>query len=124
MSDGKELQVIVKAKDLAEHTFRVTSNCKVFPKKYRFNIVNEMLCKSLHIHNKLLEANRTLLKEDKLRRQELQTEAITYCEELQFYIELSVRLEIISFERAEYWSGLVSDVKRMTIAWRKRDKER
>ncbi len=123
MSDGKQLQVIVKAKDLAEHTFRVASNSKVFPKKYRFNIVNEMLCKSMHIHNKLLEANRTLLS-DKKRRLELQTEAITYCEELQFYIELSVRLGIISFDRAGYWSGLVSDVKRMTIAWRQRDKER
>ena len=123
MSDGKGLQVIVKAKDLAEHTYRVASNDKVFPKKYRFNIVNEMLCKSLHIHNKLLEANRTLLN-DLGRRQELQTEAITYCEELQFYIELSVRLGILSYDRAEYWSGLVSDVKRMTLAWRKRDKER
>ena len=123
MSDGKELQVIIKAKDLAEHTFRVTSNCKVFPKKYRFTLVDKMQCKSLGIHDKLLEANRTLLS-DKYRRQELQTDAITYCEELQFYIELSLRLEIIPPNRAEYWSGLVSDVKRMSIAWRKRDKER
>lgn len=123
MSNGKELQVIVKAKELAEHTIRVTSNNKVFPKKFRFSIVNEMQCKSLYIHNKLLEANRTLLK-NKDKRSELQTDAITYCEELQFYIELSVRLEIISYERAEYWSGLVSDIKRMTIAWRQRDKER
>ena len=124
MSEGKELQVIVKAKELAEHTYRVASNDKVFPKKYRFSIVYEMLCMSLHIHNKLLEANRTLLKEDKKSRQELQTEAIIYCEELQFYIELSVRLGILPFAKAEYWSGLVSDVKRMTLAWRKRDKER
>ena len=36
-----ELQVILKAMELAEHTLKLTSNCNRYPKKYRFSrIVN------------------------------------------------------------------------------------
>lgn len=31
-----ELQVILKSKELAEHTLRITSNCNRYPKKWRF----------------------------------------------------------------------------------------
>ena len=37
-----DLKVILKAKDLAEHTLRVTSNCNRYPKKYRFSLVDKM----------------------------------------------------------------------------------
>ena len=117
-----ELQVIVKAKDLAEHTIRVTSNCKTFPKKYRFTLVDKMQVKSLNIYESLIEAN--ILRVGDEERKALQTRAITFCDELQFYIELTVRLEIIGANRAEYWISLISAIKSMTIAWRKRDKER
>lgn len=30
-----DLKVIVKAKELATHTFKLTSNCNRYPKKYR-----------------------------------------------------------------------------------------
>ncbi len=39
---GTELKVILKAKDLAEHKLRVTSNCNRYPKKYRFSLVDKM----------------------------------------------------------------------------------
>ena len=76
MDKSKELQVIVKAKELAEHTIRKTSNCKNFPKKYRFTLVDKMQVKSLQIYEKLMEANSTKLA-DKEKRLELQTQAIT-----------------------------------------------
>lgn len=122
MDNGKELQVIVKSKDLAEHTIRVTSNCKTFPKKYRFTLVDKMQVKSLKIYENLMEAN--ILRVGDTERRTLQTQAITYCDELQFFIELTVRLGIIAVNRAEYWISLISAIKSMTIAWRKRDKER
>ena len=120
--DNKELQVIVKAKDLAEHTIRVTSNCKTFPKKYRFTLVDKMQVKSLNIYESLMEAN--ILRVGDEERRVLQTKVITLCDELQFFIELTVRLEIIGTNRSEYWISLISAIKSMTIAWRKRDKER
>lgn len=121
--NDKEMLVIIKAKELASYTLKITSNSKNFPKKFRFTLVDKMLTKSFNIYESLLEANRTRI-ENKVLRGDLQTKAITYCEELQFYIELSLNNNIITPQRAEYWSSLVTDIKRMTIAWRKRDKER
>ena len=119
-----ELQVIVKAKQLAAHTLKVTSNCNRYPKKYRFSLVDKMQIKSLDIYEALMEANRTALADYKRERSELQTKAITYCDELIFYIELSYELNIISDGSMEYWSKMVTDIKRMAIAWRTKDKGR
>ncbi len=119
-----ELKVILKAKDLAEHTLRVTSNCNRYPKKYRFSLVDRMQIKSLNIYEALMEANRTDLKDYKRDRLELQTSAITYCDELLFYIELSYKLNIINDKSMEYWSKMVSDIKHMVIAWRSKDRQR
>ena len=119
-----ELKVILKAKDLAEHTLRVTSNCNRYPKKYRFSLVDKMQNKALEIYEYLFEANRTDLKLYKRERSELQTKAITHCDILSFYIELSYKLNIINDKSMGYWSKMVSDVKHMAIAWRTKDKER
>ena len=119
-----EFKVILKAKDLAEHTLRITSNCNRYPKKYRFSLVDKMQNKSLDIYESLMEANRTDLTDCKRERSELQTRAITYCDELLFYIELSYKLNIINDKSMEYWSKMVSDIKHMAIAWRSKDKER
>lgn len=119
-----ELKVILKSKELAEHTLRITSNCNRYPKKYRFSLVDKMQNKALEIYECLNEANRTDLKTYKRDRLELQTNAITKCDELLFYIELSMKLNIINAKSVEYWSKMVSDIKHMTIAWRTKDKLR
>ena len=80
--------------------------------------------KALEIYEYLLEANRTDLKSYRRERSELQTKAITHCDELLFYIELSQKLNIINMKSMEYWSKMVSDIKHMAIKWRSTDKER
>ena len=117
-------KTVLKAMDLAEHTLRITSNCNRYPKKYRFSLVDKMQNKSLEIYECIMEANRTDLKHFKRERQELQTKAITYCDQLLYYIELSHELNIINEKSMEYWSKMVSDIKRMTIAWRTKDRNR
>lgn len=119
-----KLKVVLKAEELAEHTLRVTSNCNRYPKKWRFSLVDKMQNKSLEIYEYLHEANRTDLKLYGRERSELQTKAITHCDELLFYIELSQKLNIINTKSMEYWSKMVTDVKHMAIAWRSKDKER
>ena len=57
-----ELQVILKAMELSEHTLRLTSNCNRYPKKYRFSLVDKMQNKCLCIYESLMEANRTDIK--------------------------------------------------------------
>ncbi len=120
----QELEVIIKAKQLAIHTLKLTSNCNRYPKKYRHSVVDRMQLKSMDIYTSLMEANRTDLTAYKRERLELQTKAITYCDELLFFIEISYELNIISDGSMQHWSKMVTDIKHMTIAWRSRDKER
>lgn len=122
MSDN-DLKVIVKAKELAVHSFKLTSNCNRYPKKYRHSLVDKIQIKSLEIYETLFEANRINNNTDKHLRCETITKAITYCDELLFFIELSMNLNILNGNSAGYWSKMVSDVKYMSIAWRTKEKK-
>ena len=114
-----DLKVIVKAKELAVHSFKLTSNCNRFPKKYRHSIVDRIQIKSLEIYEMLFEANRINNMTQKRERCEVITRAITFCDELLFYIELSMNLGLLSGNSLAYWSKMVSDVKYLSIGWRK-----
>ncbi len=118
-----DLKVIVKAKELAIHSFRLTSNCNRYPKKYRHSLVDKIQIKSLEIYETLLEANRINNVTNKFLRCETITKAITYCDEMLFYIELSMNLSLLKKQSAAYWSKMVSDVKFMSIAWRTKERK-
>ena len=122
MADN-DLKVIVKAKDLAVHSFKLTSNCNRYPKKYRHSLVDRIQIKSLDIYETLLEANRIHNVTHKRERCEQITRAITLCDELLFHIELSMMLELLNDKSAEYWSKMVQDVKYMAIAWRTKERQ-
>ena len=121
---NEDLRVITKAKQLAKHTLIMTSNARRYPKKFRFSLVDKMQNKALEIYELLFEANRTDLKDYKRARLEIQTKAITHCDELMYFIELSYELNIINSGSMEAWSKMVMDVKHMAIAWRTKDRNR
>lgn len=118
-----DLKVIVKAKELAVHSFKLTSNCNRYPKKYRHSLVDRIQLKSMDIYETLLEANRINNATRKWDRCEMITRAITLCDELLFYIELSMLLDLLNDNSAAYWSKMVSDVKYMSIAWRTKERQ-
>jgi hypothetical protein len=118
----KELKVIIKAKELAVHTLKLTSNSNRYPKKYRHSLVDRMQLKSLDIYTELFEANRTSNITDKVDRVKKITNAITYSDELLFFIELSMNLGLLTDNSRAYWTELVCDVKYMAIAWRTKEK--
>lgn len=118
----KELKVIIKAKELAKHTFTLTSNSNRYPKKYRHSLVDRMQLKSIDIYTELFEANRTSNITDKVERIKKISNAITYCDELLFFIELSMQLHLLTDNSMAYWTELVCDVKYMAIAWRNKEK--
>lgn len=118
-----DLQVIIKAKELAVHSFKLTSNCNRYPKKYRHSLVDKIQIKSLEIYEILFEANRINNTTNKHLRCETITKAITYCDELLFFIELSMNLNLLTDKSAEYWSKMVCDVKYMAIAWRTKERQ-
>ena len=118
-----DLKVIVKAKELAIHSFKLTSNCNRYPKKYRHSLVDRIQIKSIEIYETLLEANRINNLTNKRERCEMITKGITFCDELLFYIELSMGLGLLNDASAAYWSKMVSDVKFMSIAWRTKERK-
>ena len=116
-----DLKVIVKAKELAVYSFKLTSNCNRYPKKYRHSLVDRIQIRSMDLYEALLEANRIHNKTHRRERCEMITRAITLCDELLFYIELSMSLDLLKGTSADYWSKMVTDVKYMSIAWRTRE---
>ena len=118
-----DLKVIVKAKELAVYSFKLTSNCNRYPKKYRHSLVDRIQIKSMDLYETLLEANRIHNVTHKRDRCETITRAITLCDEILFYIELSMSLELLADNSAAYWSKMVHDVKYMSIAWRTKERQ-
>ncbi len=124
MAKQEDLQVITKAKALVKHTFVLTSNLNRYPKKYRYSLVPRIQDVSMDIYENLMEANRTNVNSDKVHRLQLQTDAVTSCDKLMNYIDLSLDLDLLSYKSADYWSKMVSDIKHMTLAWRTKDRTR
>lgn len=118
-----DLKVIVKAKELAFHSFTLTINTARYPKKLRHSLVDRIQNRSCEIYEILLEANRINNVTHKNLRCETITKAITYCDWMLFYIELSMNLKLLTDGSAAYWSKMVSDVKYMAIAWRTKERE-
>ena len=122
MADN-DMNVIIKAKDLALHSFKLTSNCNRYPKKYRHSLVDQIQLKSLEIYTTLTDANSISNFTQKALRCDTISRAIKCCDQLLFYIELSMNLQLLNGSSAEYWSKMVRDVKHMAIAWRTRERK-
>lgn len=122
MADN-DLKVIVKAKELAVHSFKLTSNSNRYPKKYRHSLCDRIQLRSMDLYETLLEANRINNVTHKRERCEMITRAVTLCDKLLFYIELSMLMELLNPKSAEYWSKMVQDVKYMSIAWRTKERK-
>lgn len=118
-----KLDVIVKATTLMEYTIRITSNRKRYPAKY-IQLIKRIQNKSMDIYEFLLDANRLNVSVSKLERLELQTKAITSCDKLSCFIEMSMNLNLIGSDTVTNWQKQIEDIKYMTIAWREKDKKR
>lgn len=119
----QKLDVLVKAIDLMNYTMTITSNRKRYPAKY-IQLVKRIQDKSMDIYEFLLEANRLNINTSKTERLELQTKAITTCDKISCFIEMSMNLKLVGSNTVSYWQKKVDDVKYMTIAWREKDKKR
>ena len=119
------LDVISKSIDLMKYTIQVTSNHKRYPKKFLI-LIQKIQNTCLEIYDALMRANRLQLQlnTERAERLKLQTEAITLCDELSCFIQLSMDLNLIGTDTVEYWQKKISDIKYMTISWRSKDKTR
>lgn len=120
---NKTFEIISKSIDLMKYTYTITSNPKRYPKKF-ITLVQEIQKISMEIYKTLMCANRLQVKNISERDERIrhQTEVITMCDELSCLIELSMEFNLIGTNTVEFWQKKISDIKYMTIAWRKKDK--
>lgn len=119
----EKLGVISKAIELMNYTMTITSNRKRYPVKY-VTLVKRIQNKVMDIYELLIDANRLDFNIAKNERQILQTKAITSCDKLSCYIELSMNLKLVGSDTVNCWQKKIDDVKYMTIAWKTKDKNR
>ena len=116
MADEKEFIIITKAKDLAFHTYDMTT-ARRFPKRHGKLAVDLMeFAREIVIH--IQDAG-----EFRERRHE-QKQALSRCKDMLFLIELAERKNLISTAQCAAWTKYAVEVKRMTASWRKKDLER
>ena len=118
-------EVTSKSIDLMRYTIQITSNHKRYPRKFII-LIQKIQSTCLDIYDSLMRANRLQLQlnTEKEERLKLQTEAITLCDELSCYVQISMDLNLIGSDTVENWQKKISDIKYMTIAWRSKDKAR
>ena len=123
--EEKEFKIITKAKDLVKHTFEMTTE-KRFPKKYRFTVVNRLHDLTLDIFQLIQEANELEIADPQeyQERNYNQRKAMTKCKTVLFLLELSKEKGLISDSQCAAWTKAVCDVKFMTAAWYKQDRQR
>ena len=108
----EKLTVYKKAKDLRKHTFVITTNNKVFPKRY-YTVINRVQNYALVIPDLIYDANR-----NKYKRQQLGNEAIGYVDKMLSCIDLLYEINSnLGGQRTDYWKKLACDVKYLTLAW-------
>lgn len=121
-----ELTVIVKAKEMAIYTIRITNNEKNFPKRYRLSVVNKIQDKAFEIVTCLIEANEIYprTKEELRLRQIKQRQAMACCRSLMTMVDICKELFGLGDDRVAFWAKSVFEVRTLTAAWFKKDEER
>lgn len=120
---AKPFDTITKAVELMEHSFSVTSNRKRYPVKY-IQLIKRIQNLSMDIYEYIFDANKLDVNTEKVERLRLQTKAISSCDKLSKFVEMSMKLNLIGTDIVSKWQGKIEDVKYLTIAWRTKDKER
>lgn len=121
-----ELTVIIKAKEMAAHTLRITNNEKNFPKRYRLTLTNKIVDKAFDIYTLLYEANELYPHNaaELEMRQNKQRQAMAYCRSLMAMIDIAKETFDISTDKVAYWAKLIFEVRTLAAAWFKKDADR
>lgn len=121
-----QLVVITKTNALAEHTIKVCSNEKLFPKRYRWCITADIVKAAVDISGYTEMANSVFVNDasDYALRNQYQTKALATTYSLLNKIKLAYTVFGLESSKVEYWTGLILEVQNLLRKWRKSDNER
>lgn len=118
MESESKFQVEVKAEKLYFRIFDLTTCRQHYPVRFR-RLSDKMQDFALMVYSDIVDANSINADYYKKQRFDLQTRAITNCNKLFSLIKYSMHSNLISAAAGEELSGILLDVKHMTLAWRK-----
>lgn len=111
--ESNEIPAMVDARKLVVYTLKITQNLNNFPKKYRFTLVDKIVCLSMNIFDHVSDANLSWGR-DRINQQ---NEAIKCCRKLKFYLQCVY--EVLKPQCSiPYWSSMVDNIEKQLIGWR------
>ena len=121
------LEVFVKAQDMALHTIKILSNEKVFDPKIDKMLIDKIKICAYDISAKAWSANK--IKADtntinRCARYSLQVEAIELCDEMLAYVGIAKRLYHVRYKKIHYWAEMIVGVRKLLQAWKESDVKR
>ena len=121
------LEVHIKAQFLASYTAQILKNEKIFDPKIDKALIERMRNCVYDIYIKSWQANKIRAETNTINRDmryRLQEEAILLCDELHACIGIAKSLYHLRHRRMKYWSGLITDVRKLLQAWKESDVDR
>lgn len=118
------MEVITKAHQLAEHTMRICSNEKNFPKRYRWCLTAKIVDCAIEINCNLEKANSIFVKTQtdfELRREYMQ-KALAETYSLHNMMRLSYDIFGFDGDKMCYWVLLLRDTRNLIRGWIKSEK--
>ncbi len=121
-----QLDVIVKARELAVYTLEITQNPKKFPPQYWQALTIDLVTASKNVYKLCWTANniRVTSPDHLAKRSELQTQAIMNCNDLLALMELAQKAFKFESKKLKYWSDQTVKCRGLIKAWRESDRKR
>lgn len=108
-----ELTIIVKAKEMAAH-------------RYRLTLTNKIVDKAFEIYTLLYEANEIYPHNGREleMRQNKQRQAMAYCRSMMAMIDIAKETFNLSADKVAYWAKMIFEVRSLAAAWARKDADR
>lgn len=129
-----ELVVITEADKLVTYTIRICSNEKKFPKRYRWCLTKNIVGAAVTMKENISKANSVHVndKESYILRRTYQQRAIAELAAMHASMDVAFRvfsgLRSVTNEKSEinivFWTTQLETVKKLLLAWKKKDTER
>lgn len=118
------LEVHIKAQFLATYTAVILKNEKIFDPNIDKTLIDRIRNCAYDIYIKSWQANKIRAETNsvnRIMRYNLQEEAILLCDELHACIGIAKTVYHLRQRRMKYWSGLITETRKLLQAWKESD---
>lgn len=122
-----KMEVVIKGRELAAYTLKITSNQNVFNPDYDISVKYKIQNTAMDIFLNIMDANNIKVDDDLYnweQRNKLQKQAANLCNTLLNLIFLSQTVYHLRASRIKYWSEMTIYVRNLIRKWNHSDNTR